>query len=225
MAENKFQLNIERMIANENYKVVIAGLGSKPVTGFLQDDIKFGGGNNYNNPFESEAQQKLSDVINKGVPAVAGVAKSFGYNVPTSQFSLKSFDQTIESWTGSQKPSFSMRLTFLALGPDDDVTDPVRKIMRAVMPTGNRLVTAPLGYGVQITNKDGLPGLAAHGTLAIRVGKWFQALGQICRKAQPTISKECIASGLPLYSIVEFEFEPYRAISYSEFLGYWRKGV
>jgi hypothetical protein len=220
-----FQLDIENLIANPNYKVVIAFGGSNIIQGFIQGDLKFGGGNQYNNPFESQAQQKLSDLMAKVQPAATAAANKFlGTNLSSAQISIKSFDQTISSWTGSEKPKFSMTLVFIAINPDDDVTQPIRKMMKAVFPTRaaeGLLMRAPLGYGPALVNNNGLPGMAVGGTIVVKVGKWFRAFGQICTKASPTISKQVIASGRPLWSSFDFEFEPYRAISYSEFTGYF----
>jgi hypothetical protein len=225
MAE--FQLDIQRMIANDNYKVLIAGLGGPALQGFLQEDMQFSGGNNYNNAFESEAQQRLTDVANRALPALSGVVNAFGGDVPSAQFALKSFEQTTESWTGSAKPSFPMKLTFVALKPDDDVRVHVQKIMAAVMPVEGKLssigsvIQAPLKYGPQLTAKNKKLALSVEGTLTVAVGKWFRAMGQIIRSANTTYSRQVIASGLPLYATVSLTFEPYRMISYDEFKGYF----
>lgn len=219
--------DIDRLIANPNSRVVIAGLrpttgAPGPLTAFMQNDLTMQGGNLYNNPFESAAQDKLNELGQKILPLAREILPS-GL-VPEGGFQLKSFQQTILSWTGSQKPFFSLQLTFIAIRPTDDVTIPVKKIMSAVLPedkVGSIFIGAPLSYGPKISLRGAKPSLNATGTLIVQLGKWFRAPGQVTRSAVPTFSQQTISNGKPLYAIVSVTFEPYRMISRAEFERYF----
>ena len=126
------RLDIEKLINNPNAIMVIAGLmGKSPLKSFIQSEITISGGNEYNSPFESQKQSALSELATK-LQTVAGKWTNM------SQFNLKSFAQTAAAWTNSQKPSFNMNMTFIALRPDDDVTKDVEAVMSAVYPSEYR---------------------------------------------------------------------------------------
>jgi len=223
------RLDIEKLANNPNALMVIAGLaGGKPLKAFIQSEITISGGNEYNSPFESERQSSLSTLFTK-IQTAAGKWFDMG------QFNLKSFAQTAMSWTSSQKPTFNMNMTFVALNPEDDVTKDVETIMSAVYPGEARgevdipiagkfsagIMKAPLGYGFGMDIRTGKL-TKVRGTLAIGVGKWFRARQQIIRTANFTFSKEVIGSGKPLFASGSISFEPFRAITYWELKQYFR---
>lgn len=232
-------IDLADLVNNPLAKVSISGLGGAPVVGYHHVEFSFGASNQYNNPFESEAQAKLSAVANKVLPAASGALNYFTGNkgeVPSAQFSLKSFNQTIEAWTGCEKPHFPITLTFIALHPSDDVRKPMKKIMRGVMPNkgslsgalgGLNVITAPLGYGPQLAvgqskgNPNNTVSLFVAGTLVLSIGKWFKGYGLVLKEARPRISKQTIRSGLPLWCEVDCTFQPYRQLSNAEFASFF----
>lgn len=218
-----FNLDIDNLKANPNARVLISGLRrGRAVEAFVQNPLSMVAGNDYNNPFESQAQQSLSDVANR---AIAVSNSSLGTDF--ANVSLKSFNQTINSWVGSQKPVFNVQLTFVAIDPEDNVMDDVNTIMRGVFPTRGSLgsigtiMNAPLGYSPTF-NTDAVSGIQVRGTVTLSIGRWFRALGLVIRTASPLYSQEVIQSGRPLYATIDCQFEPYRAISLGDFQGYFR---
>lgn len=216
------KLDIEILKNNPNAKVIIglggAGEDKNWVSGFITQEHTMQGGNIFNNPFENVAQQNLSQKLNVlGATAnkVADVANKFlGTNIQTrfGAFSLKSVEQTATIWVSSAKPSFSLPMVFVALQPDDDVLDVVRKLNMAVFPTidtNGLWVNAPLGYQL-------VGGKATKGTVIVSIGKWFRAISLLIRDVSYSISKETIKSGLPLYAQVTVAFEAYRLLSSDE---------
>lgn len=216
-------LDVDRLLANPNSRMMITGLSRGTVVGFLQEGFGFRAGNVYGNAFESEAQNKIGDLYNKAAPALGAIAGKAGINLP-SQARLQSFEQTTESWTGPHKPSFNIKTTFIATKPTDDVTKPVKALMQTVFPTKGvgSIIQAPMNYGPQL-NIGGKKNLALsiQGTVALKIGTWFQAFGLIVENVHPKFSSQVIANGKPLYVEVDIELKPYRAISYGEFLGYF----
>lgn len=206
-------LDVDRLLANPNSRMMITGLPRGTVVGFLQEGFGFRAGNVYGNAFESEAQNKVGDLLNKVAPVLGA-----------SQIRLLSFDQTTESWTGPHKPSFSIKTTFIATKPTDDMTEPVKALMQTVFPTKGvgSIIQAPMNYGPQL-NIGGKKNLALsiQGTVALKIGTWFQAFGLIVENVHPKFSSQVIANGKPLYVEVDIELKPYRVISYDEFLGYF----
>ncbi len=220
---SEFQLDVDRLLANPNSRMLITGLPRGTVVGFLQEGFGFSAGNVYGNAFESEAQNKVGDLYNKAAPALGAVAAKVGVNLP-SQARLQSFEQTTESWTGPSKPTFNVKTTFIATKPTDDVTKPVKALMQAVFPTKGvgSIIQAPLNYGPQL-NLGGSKNLALsiQGTVALKIGTWFQAFGLVVERVHPKFSAQVIANGKPLYCECDVELKPYRAISFGEFTGYF----
>jgi hypothetical protein len=224
--------DIEKVLNNPNYRVSIhLGSGrSNIVTGYMTENIRMGGGNEWNNPFESSVQNAMSEVYSKVAPILSkGMSSITGEQETLAFTSLKSMEQTVVGWTGSKKPSFSVPLVFVATRPTDDVTDPIKKLATAVFPSEKRLgsgrigvgvTQAPLGYGVTI----GQSGLIPKGVVTLKIGRWFFATKQVINNVDWTFSKETIKSGLPFMATVTVDLEPFRAITLKEFFGYFNAG-
>jgi hypothetical protein len=235
MAEKQF--DIEALLSNPKAKVILSAQAfGRPLVAYIQNELSFNAGNDYNNPFESSAAARLSEVANKALPLLSAFKEKIGVGgeEPVAQFSLKSFEQTVLSWTRSIKPVFNMNLTFIAIRPtgdNSDVTDPVKRLMATVFPDrgeiagGLNVIKAPMGYGAKVV-VDAVAGqkklsLNVSGTTMLQVGEYFRAPGLVARSASPQFSKEVISTGKPLWASVNVSFEPYRAITYKEFKGYF----
>lgn len=223
---------IEKLAENPNYKISIhLGRGrSNIVNGFISGPINMGGGNDWNNPFDSSVQGTMSEVFSKVAPVVSRGVSSFSGEQKTLAFtSLKSMEQTVLGWTGSKKPTFSIPLVFVALRPTDDVTDPIKKLAKTVFPSEEKLgsgrisvgvTKAPLGYGVTV----GRGRLIPTGTITVRIGRWFFAVNQVVSSFDWTFSKEVIGNGLPFMATATLGFEPFKNVTLDEFYGYFNSG-
>lgn len=221
MAE--YQLDVDSIFNNPHAQILLSIPGRGVVKCFLQEGLGFSAGSIFGNAFESEAQNKVSDLYSKAAPAAGALLEKFGVKIP-AQARLQSFEQTTESWSGPQKPSFNIKTVFIATKPTDDVTKPVKDIMAACFPsrgTGS-IIQAPLNYGPKVS-VSGVQdvSISAQGTCAMKVGTWFQAFGLVIENAHPKFSAQVISTGKPLYCEMEISLKPYRAISYGEFLGYF----
>lgn len=223
MAATAFQLDVESILANPNSQMIVSIPGIVSVVCFIQEGFGFAAGNAYSNAFESQALAKSSEIYNKAAPAAGAILEKVGVNIP-AQIGPQTFFNTTESWAGPQKPSFSVKTTFVAVKPTDDVTKQVRQIMRACFPTGDLtgIMKSPLDYGpnLQVNGVKNIS-LSIQGTVNLKIGTWFQAMGLILESAHPKFSAQVIKNGKPLYCEMEMSFKPYRAITYDEFLGYF----
>lgn len=221
-----FSLDVDSLLANPNARILINIPGKPTVACFLQEGLGFSAGNMYGNAFESEAQNKVSDLYSKAAPAAGALLDKFGIKIP-AQARLQSFEQTTESWSGPSKPHFSIKTTFVATKPTSDVTKDMKTIMAACFPTKgpSGIIQAPLNYGPKINTGSGKSlsdvSISAQGTVSMQIGTWFKATGLIIASAHPKFSAQVIKNGKPLYCEMEIELLPYRAISYGEFLGYF----
>ena len=201
-------VDFDSLLRNENAKVIIdLGGGRRPVTGITHSEFAVSGGNEYNNPLESQKSQAASDFLNKAAH-VGG--RLFGVNI--SQFSLKNVEETIDFWTGSKKPEFNIPLRFVATRKSQDVRIPVAKLLAAVYPTKKDQfrLQAPLGYDPKTLK----------GLVTVKVGNWFQATKQLITDVQFSFSKEITNNGTPLYAEGTISFHPYQLITYKDMLGY-----
>lgn len=188
------------------------------VKGFVTDMLNINAQSSYTSPLESQAQQNLSNSL----AALQGLMTSTG----AADQSLiphfgRSLQQSVNVWTGSEKPVFDIRLTFVALSPTDNVMGMIMDLYRAVYPTTKSafkadLLNPPLGY---IPRPDAK---IAENTISISIGRWFRAHGLNMKNVNFTPSKETIKNGSPLYAEGNITVEPFRMITFEEFRGYFR---
>lgn len=207
MAELRY--DVDKLFANPYSKVLIY-TPKGTVKGFLQEPFVIGGTSEFNSAFESSLQNKLSEQLNAGKLAMNSL-----FGTKFAQTQMKSLMQTIASWTGSQKPTFSLNLFFPAYRPDHDCTTFARILLRGVYPTGKNILKAPYDYAPEALEEP-------DGTCTVKIGLWFEAQYQILRTVTMTASKECMESGNPLYCEVAITFEPFRMINAEELTGYWQ---
>lgn len=205
------------------------GQGSRRVQGLLQGEFTISGGNQFNSPLASSAQEGLSQKLNIGKTAIEGVASNLtGKQVSLGpQIQLKTLIQTANFWTGSEKPKFSIDLLFISLRRGDDVREWVDPLYRTVFPTlgkGGLFLQAPYNYNVSGNGN-------ARGTFALQLGTWFRATRQVMTNVSFTFSQEQVpldgtpttepTQFAPLFARGSIQFEPYRDITYNEFRGYF----
>lgn len=208
-----------------------SGQGGERINALMQGEFTISGGNAFNNPLASTAQESLSEKINIGKAAIESAANLAGKKVNLgSQIQLKTLNQTSLFWTGSQKPTFNLDLLFIALRRGDDVRTQVESLYQTVFPTlgkGGVFLRAPLGYNVNGRGE-------ATGTFAVQLGQWFRATRQVMTNVTFTYSQEMIpldgdpngaepTKFAPLFARGSISFEPFRDITFREFQGYFLK--
>lgn len=200
------------------------------VKAFVGHDFAIGGGANFNNPLENQAltnlQQKIQaaqsiglEALSQGSSVLGSLESKIKDMASGSNFSVGNVTQTLEFWSSSEKPQFSINILFVALKETDDVRKLVAPLYDTVYPQFGKLgfartTSAPLGY------RPFAGGSNALGTIDVQIGTWFTATQQIMKRVDFTFSKETIASGNPLYAYGTISFQPYRMISAEELRKY-----
>lgn len=211
----EINLNIDDLLSNENAKITLL-LGPKEfVTGFITDNPVFSGGNQYDSPFESEAQRSLSSKIN----AISQAANA-AFGTEFSQIQLKHIGQTLKTWVSSEAFRMTVPFVFIAIREEDDVLAPVKKLHKAVMPSigdgaaGKFTIKAPLNY--QIKGPD-----SASGTVTLAIGQWLKIPNLLISSVSHSVSQVTLKSGLPVYAQGQVELESFRMITAEDFEGFF----
>lgn len=210
-------LTFDKLIANKNAKVLIqlpgdGDIKATTVIGFINEDFSIGASASYNTPFESAAQEQLSNLGQVG----SGLVNKF-LGIDLGTLSARTIEGTLKSWTGSSHLEFSINLIFPSLSEGDDVRRSINPLFAAVLPSFKdigltKTINAPLGYRPDPTNRT------AKNTVSLQIGTWFTLANKlIITSVQPRYSKQPTANGSPLYAEVAISFSSNRVISYQEF--------
>lgn len=215
------QTNYEAAFNNPRYQFTITNADqSVNVTGAIQNELSIAGQNQFDT-----AGQVLGDIPVVG--ALINMKEKFSNVIKLSgQSNVTSWESQLV-WNGSDKPQFTVEYKFYNRSSQISETDKGALQMakalqstvlpnKGVKPSGMRkgfLYSAPLGY------KLGAKG--ASGLLALKIGNWFQAKGLVATSTNFTPSIQVMRSGLPLFVTGSITLEPYRMITYDEFLGYF----
>jgi len=202
-----------------NSRIIISGVYNGPVVGVISQELTFSASNAFNTPLESASQQALSETLMGAQAAAGNIAAKLGYKggALSKPFTLRTVEQSVKAWTGSDLPVFNVLLKIVAMKETDDVRAAVANLLSSVSPTFQSFglsanVAPPLNYLPQ--------GMTAQGTITVAIGRWFKAHQQVMMSVTPTFSRETIQSGAPLYCDVAISFTPYRMISVTELMGY-----
>lgn len=211
-------IDFDKLVTNnQNAKVIITGFPQnnnafRGITAFVTSELSISGGNQYSNPLLTNQQESISNTLQNAQALIGNVASKFGYNgIPS--FSLKTVEQSVNTWSGSDRPSFRLSLLFVALRGDEDITLPIQTLYKAVFP---EIIDVALGQVIIPPLKYLPQGRTARGTVLVRIGKWFQATNLLIEKVDFTFSKETLPSGRPLYAQGSVSFVPYRVLSAEE---------
>lgn len=239
------QLFYEKQIKDVNslYNFSISGLSSQfatngVVTGVLNDPVALQAKNDFDSLRKSLEFIPITGLITKGFNIANDVARLTGKSTTLDLYNSK------KVWRESSPPSFSLSMTFYGLKSDgkDRPIDKVKALYSALFPTSNSktfLLTAPRGYKVDLfSNSEGIPvtdldngrrigkvggkgGSNAHGTLSLRVGQWLNISNfLVASSANFTPSHQVMRDGTPLFMTGTVELEPYRMVTYNEFLNW-----
>jgi hypothetical protein len=204
-----------------NAQITISGIPTptgitQDIIGIITSELNFGSGNSWNTPLESAQQSSLSETVQGGGAVLSNLLSGTRFKDLVKPFTLRTIQQSVKIWNGSDLPVFTVKLIFVALAEDDDVRENVAQLMQSVAPPtasfGSTFLTPPLGYQPS--------GLKASGVISVAIGSWFEGHNFVMNNVNFTFSAETIASGNPLYAEGTISFTPYRIISASELSGY-----
>jgi hypothetical protein len=190
----------------KNYKIIIAGLDGGPVTGAIEADFGFAGGNDFSTAGEAlkdlPIAGNLIDLKNK----ITNLATISGRSATTEL-------ETRKVWNNSLIPDIPLQFTlYQANANDESIIDKVKRIKSAVYPTrAGAFFKAPLGYRFVGQNSR-----QARGTLTVQIGTWFRAFNLVMTSENVTFSKEVNVNGSPIRANVSVTLQPFRAITYEE---------
>jgi hypothetical protein len=226
-------LDIDNLFSGLNNRVIFTGdnlvesrsgiLTAPGVSGLLLNDLSFGVESNYGPLFGNPAGAAVS----QGIDTLSLSLSSLGlgnFASAIQDFSPRNLLQTVSSWQGSTRPTFSFNVLFVTLRGTDNILQKVKSLYSMVLPqrtgVGNPnssidigQIRAPLGYFPDAS-------LGARGTMVVSVGSWFLAQNLIARNVSFSFSKETTTNGQPLYAIGTVVLEPFRDISYDEFASF-----
>jgi hypothetical protein len=214
--------DIEAIRSNPNARVVITG-GNRvnTVRGILVDP-EFGSSSNaeYNQPFLGELTKSLSDMMNNIATTVNMASPDFQF----PQMKVLNIRQTIEIWSNTPKPEFSVNMLFVSIKPEEDVREDIKNLLQFVYPTipqkNGIFLEAPNGYRVDRGGGD--YGIIAQGTASVFLGEWFFAPQQIITGVSYNFSTRILPNNSPLYATANVSFKPYRMIARDEYFGYFK---
>lgn len=212
-------LNYDLEQANDNYKFVIAS-DKWSVTGVMSNEMPIAGGNDF---------QSAKDVLDS-LPIVGkalAIKDSFGNVFKLSGRSAITDFESRLVWNSSQKPQFALEYKFynastaISTSARGAMTQ-AKQLQATVLPTkgapaiGRKgtFFRAPLGYKF-LTNK-------VSGVLSLQIGAWFRATNLLATSTNFTPSIQVMQNGQPLFVTGSITLEPFQAITYEEFLAYFR---
>jgi len=225
------KIDFEQLINNQNARVVIdiGRGGGRPIVGFMQSEISVNGSNEFNTLFDTSTQESITTLTNKARQiAQSGRVQQFIQDSPAQvedlrNVSLINVAQTIQEWTASTRPTFSINILFIAIRNGDDVRVPATKLLSTVYPnkTTGGFLSAPNNLTPTAPNRPGVG--------AVEIGKWFRAPGIIFKEVNNTFSNQVIrldsegSDTAPLYCISTIQFQPFRQPTFSEISKYLKQ--
>ena len=198
---------------NPRGRVVIILADGTAISGFLTSEFSVEGKANYGSPADMSSQDSMNQMLGKGQMLMNTAASWFGSSGTGGQIQLKSLSQTIASWQGTEKPSFSVSMMIPALKKGDNILNSTVKLLQAIYPTGTDLLRAPNGYAPSRSS--------AKGVSSIKIGSWFNAQNQIIESVSEVFSMQEVENGSPLYSNVVVGFSPWRSLNADDIAGYF----
>lgn len=200
-------INVDDSV-EQNYKVIIAGLQGGPVSGAISNDFALAGGNDFSTFGELLRGVPGADKVLAAKDLLAGAANISGRSATTEL-------ETRKVWNNSLIPDIPIEIELYQANADQNsIMEKIRRIKSAVYPNREgRFFSAPLGYKFAGQNSN-----TATGTLTVTIGTWFRASGLIMASENVTWSKEVNVNGQPISAFVTMTFQPFRAITYNEFL-------
>jgi hypothetical protein len=211
-------MDLQAALNSEHNRIAISGRGE--VVTAVSADTQFGISVTYDSPME-QIKQQIKQAIRGSLGSVAGTVVGLVEQTATNQVFSKATSTKL--WTGTDAPTMSTTLLFIAVNNSDNVLAKANTLAKFVLPTGDNVLDPPNLYrGGSLTGTE----LGVQGALSVRIGKWFKATNMflIDGDFSPTISKEVLPSGLPLYVSIELKLTAYRMVTADEWVSFFLGG-
>ena len=205
--------------------IIRTGASMTSVISFMTQDFGFGGGNEFNSPFESGGLKSLNEKLNMGIVGLKKGAAWLGMGALVKDvgfIQLQERSMTTLMWLGPSRPTFTVPLVFVTARANDDVRKAVQILLRTVYPTIKKgsgkteKLKPPMGYDA--TN--------GAGTVTLQLGTWLRIRKLVVRNVNFTFSKEVVKIGegltAPLYAVGSMELSPYIQPSSTDVDNYFR---
>jgi hypothetical protein len=199
------------------------------VISFMTQDFGFGGGNEFNSPFESGGLKSLNEKLNMGVVGIKKLASTFGLGglvKGVGHIQLQERSMTTLMWLGPSRPTFTIPLVFVTARANDDVRTAVRILLRTVYPTGSETELFKGAKTERLTPPMGYDATTGAGTVTLQLGTWLRIRKLVVRTVNFTFSKEVVKIGegltAPLYATGTMELSPYLQPSAADVDNYFR---
>lgn len=168
--------------------------------------------------YEAEYRIGAGDTANRAVKMLSSM-------IAGKQSKLEVLKSSVMSWIDTQRPVFSLEMIFFSTKRNQDPRINGVQLIGGVLPYSNSLlmIDAPWQYNVGNMFSGNEVALDASGTMAVKIGQWFYARGQVLTDAQMDLSKETTVDGYPLYSQVTIQFTPAVMPTRSDFFKYFPK--
>lgn len=214
-------LYYEKIMNDESslYRATITGVraqnGSRTVAGVLNSAVPLAGGNEFESAKTALSKLPLIGKVFELSGALSDFTRLAGKDTAMA------VEQTRKIWQESRTPVLSVEMTFWGLQAGDLGNRPIDKVLAlysGVMPTksaGGFLISAPLGYRFTDENFN------ASGLVALNIGTWLRATELVMTNVNFTPSLEVMADGSPLYMTGSVELEPFKMITFDEFLAWF----
>lgn len=214
MAEH-FQLSVEDLLNNPNSRVTLGLPTGKSITAWMvQDTFDISASASYEPFFQKRIAEHITDRLG------GGVSRSLEAFEAITQTRIKSLSETILSYSGTDRPTFSLELVFVSLKSTDDPRAKATMLLEGCMPSKGPVegfLYAPWNYG----SLAGELAKDESGKMVIEIGTWFRAPNQILLSASFQISRETIQTGVPLYVIGAIQFKPHMQLYASQMRSYF----
>lgn len=212
--------------AAQHSLITISGLVGKPTFSAISTtQLHFSIGNNWNS-ISGITGEAANNVV-AGTQIVQATLQSIiGTKFKSSIVPIFA-EQYIALWMGPTIPTFGVDVVLVNYN-DNDVRKDIMSLYSSVLPGGKTIgagtiLKVPLNY---------LPTTGGtQGTVTVSMGKWFRASGLVINEVSTQFSKEVVGvlntktqvvESVPLYATATITFKPKKAITYSEFMGYFR---
>lgn len=229
-SESVALLEIDKLQNNPHARILITfpgapGQSGEVVIGYVISDFGFGLGASWGGmDLVSSAQrqfQRLANLATLGINQFTGFLEQFGVKGALPQRLFMSLLQTVSAYEGTEKPTISLPLIFVATRPDSDVRRDIFVLLKGVTPIYETAMTLipPLHYAFDQTPKviddkeTGKQQTAYEvtnvvGTISIAIGQWFEVGNLVMKGVDFVFSKEVTPLGWPLYARANVSFEP-----------------
>ena len=198
------KISLDDLLANANTKVIFTLPTGKEETKLeawmVNDTFEVSGSASYESMFDRGLAKTALETAGFGKIAQA---VELGENV--LQIRAKHLVETVLSYGGTDRPTFTVELLFVALKANDDPRKKAKLLLEGIFPQEGKemLLRPPWNYG--LTSKEHM----GSQKLSVQIGSWFRAPNQVLTSASFQFSRETTRTGVPLFVTGNVQFKPY----------------